>query len=171
MKLFVCMACLFLFVVFAPAQKISLQQFKNWKPRNIGPAGMSGRVTAVDVVVNNPDVWYIGAASGGVWKTENAGASWAPVFDDQPTLNIGSLAIQQSNPNVVWAGTGEGNPRNSINIGEGIYKTMDGGKTWRRMGLEKTRNIHRILIDPTNADVVYAGAIGNPYDEHPSTLR
>jgi len=149
------------------AQKVSLDDFKNWKPRNIGPAGMSGRVTAVDVVLNNPEVWYVGAASGGVWKTQNAGASWQSLFDDQLTLNIGSLAIQQSNPNIVWAGTGEGNPRNSLNIGEGIYKTLDGGKTWKKMGLEKTRNIHRIIIDPTNPDVVYAGVIGNPFDEHP----
>jgi photosystem II stability/assembly factor-like uncharacterized protein len=149
------------------AQKVSLDQFKNWKPRNIGPAGMSGRITAIDVVVKNPDTWYVGAASGGVWKTTNSGASWTPVFDEQPTLNIGSLAIQQSNPNVVWVGTGEGNPRNSLNIGEGIYKSLDGGKTWKRMGLEKTRNIHRVVIDPTNPDVVYAAAIGNPYGEHP----
>lgn len=151
----------------ATAQKVSLEQFKNWKPRNIGPAGMSGRVTAIDVVVSQPDVWYIGAASGGVWKTENAGASWTPVFDEQPTLNIGSIAIQQSNPNIIWVGTGEGNPRNSLNIGEGIYKSLDGGKTWRRMGLEKTRNIHRVVIDPVNPNIVFAAAIGNPYAEHP----
>ena len=119
------------------AQKISLDQFKNWTPRNIGPAGMSGRITAIDVVIKHPDTWYLGAASGGVWKTENAGASWTPVFDEQPTLNIGSLAIQQNIPSVVWVGTGEGNPRNSLNIGEGIYRTLDGGKTWKRMGLEK----------------------------------
>lgn len=148
------------------AQKISLDQLKNWKPRNIGPAGMSGRVTAIDAVVSNPDIWYVGAASGGVWKTENSGASWKAVFDDQLNINIGSIAIQQSNPNVVWVGTGEGNPRNSINIGEGIFKTMDGGKTWKRMGLEKTRNIHRVVIDPINPDIVYAGAIGNPYAAH-----
>jgi photosystem II stability/assembly factor-like uncharacterized protein len=149
------------------AQNISLDQLKNLKPRNIGPAGMSGRITAIDVVVNQPDTWYIGAASGGVWKTTNAGALWTPVFDDQPTLNIGSIAIQQSNPNIVWVGTGEGNPRNSLNLGEGIYKSMDAGKTWKRMGLEKTRNLHRILIDPTNPNTVYAAAIGNPYAEHP----
>lgn len=149
------------------AQKVSLDAFKNWKPRNIGPAGMSGRVTSIDVIVNKPNTWYIGAASGGVWKTENAGANWVPVFDDQPNLNIGSVAIQQSNPNVVWVGTGEGNPRNSLNIGEGIYKSLDGGKTWKRMGLEKTRNIHRVIIDPSNANIVYAAAIGNPYAEHP----
>ncbi|TCZ65769.1 WD40/YVTN/BNR-like repeat-containing protein [Flaviaesturariibacter aridisoli] len=151
----------------ATAQKATLTQFKSWKPRNIGPSSMSGRVTCIDVVNSNQDVWYIGAASGGVWKTTNAGGSWTPLFDEQPTLNIGSIAIQQSNPNVVWVGTGEGNPRNSINIGEGIYKTLDGGRSWKRMGLEKTRNIHRILIDPSNPDVVYAGVIGNPYAEHP----
>src|SRR5437868_3994702 len=111
------------------SQKISLDQFKNLKPRSIGPAGMSGRVTSIDALYTNTDLVYIGTASGGVWKTENAGASWQPVFDDQPTLNIGAVAIQQSNHSVVWAGTGEGNPPNSINIGEGIYKTMDAGKT------------------------------------------
>ena len=120
------------------AQKVSLEQFKNWKPRNIGPAGMSGRVTSVDVVHNDPDTWVIGAASGGVWKTENAGANWTPLFDDQPTLNIGSIAIQQSNPNVIWAGTGEGNPRNSMSVGNGIYKSVDGGRTWQHLGLEKS---------------------------------
>lgn len=154
-------------VLSLSAQKVSLDQFKNWKPRNIGPAGMSGRITAIDVVVADPDTWYVGSASGGVWKTTNGGASWTSVFDEQPTLNIGSVAIQQSNPNIIWVGTGEGNPRNSLNIGEGIYKSMDGGKTWRRMGLEKTRNIHRVVIDPTNPNVVYAGVIGNPYAEHP----
>jgi photosystem II stability/assembly factor-like uncharacterized protein len=149
------------------AQNVTIDQLKAMKIRNIGPAGMSGRVTSVDVVHSNQDIWYIGAASGGVWKTTNAGASWTSLFDEQPTLNIGSIAIQQSNPSVIWAGTGEGNPRNSINIGEGIYKSLDGGRTWKRMGLEKTRNLHRILIDPNNPDVVYAAAIGNPYAEHP----
>jgi photosystem II stability/assembly factor-like uncharacterized protein len=128
---------------------------------------MSGRITAVDAVVNNPNIIYLGSASGGIWKTDNGGAKWSAVFDDQPLQNIGSIAIQQTNPSIVWAGTGEGNPRNSINLGEGIYKSLDAGKTWKRMGLEKTRNIHRILIDPNQPDVVYAGAIGNPYAEHP----
>ncbi len=144
-----------------------INQFKNWKPRNIGPSGMSGRITAIDAVIDNPSTIYIGAASGGVWKTDNGGAGWKPVFDEQPILNIGSIAIQQSNPNVVWVGTGEGNPRNSINIGEGIYKTLDAGKTWQKMGLEKTRNIHRVIIDPVNPNTVYAGAIGNPYAPNP----
>src|SRR5260221_4112987 len=149
------------------AQKISLDQFKNWKPRNIGPSGMSGRIVTIDVVVDNPNIIYLGAASGGVWKTENSGNSWTPVFDEQPIQNIGSLAIQQSNPNIIWVGTGEGNTRNSLNIGEGVYKSLDAGKTWKRMGLEKTRNIHRVIIDPVNPNTVYLAAIGNPYSEHP----
>ena len=149
------------------AQKFSPDQFKNIKPRSIGPAGMSGRITAIDALHTNPDLIYLGTASGGVWKTENSGSSWQSVFDEQPNLNIGAVAIQQSNPSVVWVGTGEGNPRNSINIGGGIYKTMDGGKSWKMLGLEKTKNIHRIIIDPNDPNTVYAGAIGNPYGIHP----
>ncbi|MBL7747333.1 MAG: hypothetical protein JNM19_07910, partial [Chitinophagaceae bacterium] len=155
-----------LYAFSATAQKISLSQFKNWKPRNIGPAGMSGRVTAIDAIVNNPNTIYVGAASGGVWKTENSGHSWTPVFDEQPIQNIGAIAIQQSNPSVVWVGTGEGNPRNSLNLGAGIYRTLDAGKTWKKMGLDKTVCIHRIVIDPSNANTIYAAAIGNPYAEH-----
>ena len=152
----------------ATTDKVDINKvFKDWKPRNIGPASMSGRVTTIDAEVANPNHIWIGAASGGVWKTSNAGVSWTPVFDEQPILNIGALAIQQSNPSVVWVGTGEGNPRNSVSLGEGIYKSLDGGKTWKCMGLEKTRNIHRIIIDPTNPDVVYAGVIGNPFVPHP----
>jgi photosystem II stability/assembly factor-like uncharacterized protein len=141
--------------------------FNNWKPRNIGPASMSGRITAIDASHADPNLIYVGAASGGVWKTTNSGASWEPVFDDQPIQNIGSIAIQQNNPAVVWAGTGEGNPRNSVSLGGGIYKTLDGGKTWSSMGLQETSNIHRILINPQQPDVVYAGAIGNPFKAHP----
>src|SRR5688572_4891969 len=150
------------------AQQVKLDQhFKNWKPRCIGPSGMSGRITAIDALADDPNHIWLGSASGGVWKTESGGAKWTPVFDEQPIINIGSIAIQQNNPSIVWVGTGEGNPRNSINIGEGMFKTLDGGKTWKRVGLEKTRNIHRILIDPSNPNTVYAGVIGNPYAQHP----
>ncbi len=148
-------------------RQVSLDQFKNMKPRNIGPAGMSGRVTSIDAVYSNPDIIYLGTASGGVWKTENSGTTWKPIFDDQSIINIGSLAIQQSNPSVLWVGTGEGNPRNSLNIGDGIFKSLDAGITWKRMGLEKTKNIHRIIIDPNDPNTIYVGAIGNPYANHP----
>lgn len=161
------LSCTFCFL-FVQSQQVDLaKQFKNLKPRNIGPAGMSGRVTAIDAVWTNPNIIFLGTASGGVWKTENGGGSWSPVFDEQPIQNIGAVAITQSNPNVVWVGTGEGNPRNSVSLGEGIYKSLDGGKTWKCLGLQKTRNIHRIIIDPNNPDVVYVGVMGNPFAEHP----
>ncbi|SCY09285.1 Sortilin, neurotensin receptor 3 [Nonlabens sp. Hel1_33_55] len=149
------------------SQKLDLDLVKNMKPRNIGPGGMSGRVTAIDVVESNPDIIYAGTASGGLWKSESGGIKWEPIFDDQVTASIGAVAIQQSNPSVIWAGTGEGNPRNSLNGGYGIFKSLDGGKSWQSMGLEKTRHIHRVVIDPSNPDVVYAAAIGSPWGEHP----
>lgn len=151
----------------ALSQKLDLDLVKDLEPRNIGPGGMSGRVTTIDVVESNPDIMYAGTASGGVWKSESGGIKWEPIFDDQVTASIGAVAIQQSNPSVIWAGTGEGNPRNSLNGGYGIFKSLDAGKTWKSMGLEKTRHIHRVVIDPTNPDVVYAAAIGSPWGEHP----
>ncbi|MBL0146654.1 MAG: hypothetical protein IPP48_13855 [Chitinophagaceae bacterium] len=101
-----------------------------------------------------------------MWKTDNAGNSWKPVFDEQPIQNIGSIAICQANPSIIWVGTGEGNPRNSVSLGEGIFKSLDAGKTWKCMGLQKTKNIHRVIIDPTNPNIVYAGVIGNPFGMH-----
>ncbi|KAA6435640.1 hypothetical protein ACD591_01875 [Rufibacter glacialis] len=151
----------------AQAQTLPMNHFNQMKARSIGPGVMSGRVTAIDAVVSNPDIMYVGAASGGVWKSENGGTTFTPVFDEQPNINIGAIAVQQSNPSVVWVGTGEGNPRNSVNMGNGIYKSIDGGRTWKHLGLDKSFNIHRILIDPSNPDVVYAGVIGLPFGEHP----
>ena len=149
------------------AQEINPKWMEGVAPRNIGPGGMSGRVTTIDVVNSDSDVMYVGTASGGVWKSTSGGVTWNPIFDNQVTASIGAIAIQQSNPDVLWVGTGEGNPRNSLNGGYGIYKSLDAGKTWIAMGLEKTRNIHRIIIDPTNSEVVYVAAIGSPWGEHP----
>ncbi|MEM7486734.1 MAG: hypothetical protein AAF348_16115, partial [Bacteroidota bacterium] len=149
------------------AQDFSMDLVQDMKPRNIGPAGMSGRVTSIDVVHSNPDIMYVGTASGGLWKSSSGGITWEPIFDEEVTASIGAVAIQQSNPSVIWVGTGEGNPRNSLNGGYGIYKSLNGGKTWKSMGLEKTRHIHRVIIDPTDPDVVYVGAIGSPWGEHP----
>ncbi|MEQ9403509.1 MAG: hypothetical protein RIM99_07990 [Cyclobacteriaceae bacterium] len=148
------------------AQKLDMEALKNMSPRGIGPAGMSGRVTAIDVVTDDPDVMYVGAASGGVWKSTSGGIKWEPIFDDQSTASIGAIAIQQSNPSVIWVGTGEGNPRNSLNGGDGVYRSLDGGKNWKKMGLEKTRHIHRIIIHPDDPNTVYVGAIGSPWGEH-----
>ena len=157
--LFICTAALF-------GQKLNMDLVKNLKPRNIGPGGMSGRVTSIDVVHSNPDIIYVGTASGGVWKSTSGGIKWTPIFEKEITASIGAVAIQQSNPSVIWVGTGEGNPRNSLNGGYGIYRSLDAGKTWQLMGLEKTRHIHRIIVDPSNPNVVYAGAIGSPWGEH-----
>ena len=149
------------------AQPVPVDLLKNMTARSIGPAGMSGRVTAIDAVNSQPDVIYVGTASGGLWKSTSGGIDWKPVFDDQKVMSIGAIAIQQSNPDIIWVGTGEGNPRNSLNGGYGIYRSLDGGRSWQLMGLEKTRHIHRIVIDPSDPNTVYAGAIGSPWGEHP----
>ena len=155
------------FVQVFIAQDISMDLFKNYTPRNIGPGGMSGRVTSIDVVNDQPEIMYVGTASGGLWKSTSGGTAWEPIFDKELTASIGAVAIQQSNPSVIWVGTGEGNPRNSLNGGYGIYKSLDGGKNWMAMGLEKTRHIHRIIVHPTNPDIVFVAAIGSPWGEHP----
>ena len=148
-------------------QEFNMDLVQDLKPRNIGPGGMSGRVTAIDVVHQEPDIMYVGTASGGLWKSTSGGIKWEPVFDEERTGSIGAVAIQQSNPSVIWVGTGEGNPRNSLNGGFGVYRSLDGGKNWQAMGLENTRHIHRIVIDPTDPKTVYVGAIGSPWGEHP----
>lgn len=151
----------FPFLLFS--QPLNLEHFKEIKPRNIGPAGMSGRVTAIDVVLSQPDVIYIGAASGGIWRSTSGGIDWEPVFDEAPLQSIGSIKINQNNPAEIWAGTGEGNPRNSQNSGEGIYKSIDGGKNWKRMGLENSRTIHRIILHRDDPATVFAGVTGSAW--------
>jgi photosystem II stability/assembly factor-like uncharacterized protein len=155
-----------MFTALLCAQKVDMDLFKGIRPRNIGPGGMSGRVTAFAVDTRNENVFYVGTASGGLWKTVNAGTTFTPVFDNEAVASIGALAIDPLRPDIIWAGTGEGNPRNSVTGGYGIYKSIDGGLTWKCMGLELTRYIHRIIIDPVNPDIIYAGAIGNPWAPH-----
>lgn len=163
--LFIAFAALLAFPVFG--QKLSMEKLAGLKARSIGPSGMSGRITAIDAIETNPNVIYVGSASGGVWKSESGGLEWTPLFDKEAVSSIGALDIYQANPDIIWVGTGEGNPRNSLNSGAGVYRSIDGGKTWELKGLEKTRNIHRIIIDPTNSDIVYVGAIGSPWGPHP----
>ncbi|MCF6182748.1 hypothetical protein [Lutibacter sp.] len=149
------------------SQQFDIAKFKGLKTRSIGPAGMSGRITAIDVVIKNTDIMYIGSASGGVWKSESGGVDWKPIFDKYGPMSIGAIAIQQSNPDVIWVGTGEGNPRNSVSSGYGLYKSLDAGLTWKLVGLEKTRNIQKIIIDKTNPNIIYVGAIGSSWGAHP----
>lgn len=147
--------------------QIDTSLFGNWSARSIGPAGMSGRVAAIDAVPSDPAVIYVGAATGGVWKSTNGGISWRPIFDDQPASSIGAIAIQHSNPNVVWVGTGESNVRNSAGVGRGVYKSIDAGATWKFVGLEKTHLISKIIIHPMNPDIVYVAALGTMWGENP----
>lgn len=147
-------------------QKIDFTKMESMKPRNIGPANMSGRVTSIDVVRNNPEIIYAGTASGGLWKSESGGIAWEPIFDGNLALSVGAVAVSQKNPDVVWVGTGEGNPRNSLTGGYGVYRSLDAGATWQLMGLEKTRNVHRIIIHPDDPNTVFIGAIGSPWGDH-----
>lgn len=159
-------AILLLFTPKLQAQKTDkapgyFEHFEAIQPRSIGPAGMSGRITAIDVNPNNKDIIFAGAASGGVWRSKNGGIDWKPVFDDENTAAIGAIAISDANPSIIWVGTGEGNPRNSANYGGGIYRSLDGGDTWKLMGLENTRAIHRVIIHPNNPDIIWVGAFGS----------
>ncbi|MGH9415640.1 MAG: WD40/YVTN/BNR-like repeat-containing protein [Terriglobales bacterium] len=133
--------------------------------RYIGPPG--NRTDAVAGVAGNPLIFYAGAASGGVFKTTDGGETWAPMFDAEPVQSIGALAVARSNPNIVWAGTGESFIRSDISIGDGIYKSTDAGVTWRHMGLDQTGRIGRIVINPRDPDVVLACAQGNDYGPQP----
>ena len=144
----------------AAAQSLDTTKLAGIQPRAIGPAGMSGRVTAIDVSPTDKDVWYVGTGSGGLWKTTNGGTTFNPIFDDQPATSIGDVTVHPDNPDVIWVGTGEGNPRNSATGGHGVFKSIDGGETWTHLGLEDTRSIHRLLVHPDNPDVAYAGAQG-----------
>ena len=133
--------------------------------RYIGPVG--NRVTSVVGIPGQPNIYYVGAASGGIFKTTDGGTHWDPIFDDQPVSSIGALAIAPSDPNIVWAGTGEPWIRSHISVGQGIYKSTDAGKTWTLMGLEKTGRISRIVIDPRNPDIVLTCALGHAYGPQP----
>lgn len=147
------------------SQQLNMERFKNMKPRNIGPAATSGRVTAIDAVHGNPSTIYAGTASGGIWKSEGGGVSWQPVFDQENTASIGAIAINQTNTNEIWVGTGEGNPRNSQSNGNGVYRSIDGGRSWKHMGLAATSNIHRIIIHKDNPNVIYVSALGTAWGD------
>ena len=135
--------------------------------REIGPALMGGRISSLEVVESKPQVFYLGTGTGGLWKTENHGTSWTPLFDDQPTSTIGDVAIDQANPNLVWVGTGEPQNRQSSPWGNGVYKSTDGGTTWSHMGLEATKHIGRVLIHPRDPETVYVAAVGDLWGPNP----
>ncbi len=143
------------------AQEITPEIYSSLRYRHIGPPG--NRTSAVCGVPGDPLVYYIGAASGGIWKSIDGGTTWFPIFDDQKSQSIGALAIAPSDPNVVWAGTGEAFIRSNISIGDGVYRSTDAGKTWKHMGLDKTGRIGRVAIDAHNPDIVFVAALGHCY--------
>lgn len=129
--------------------------------RSIGPASMGGRIDDFAVVESDPSIIYMGFATGGVWKTVNNGTTWTPIFDTYPVSSIGALAVDQRNPSIVWVGTGEANNRQSSSFGDGIYKSVDAGKTFVNVGLKDTQSIARVVIDPKDSNVVYVAAVGH----------
>jgi photosystem II stability/assembly factor-like uncharacterized protein len=147
------------------AQDISSEAYGRLRFRHIGPVG--NRTISVAGIPGDETTYYVGAASGGIWKTEDAGLSWKPIFDDGPVHAIGALAVAPADPKIVWAGTGETFIRSNVSIGNGIWKSTDGGTTWKHSGLEGTGRIGRVIVHPVNPDVVYAAALGHGYAPQP----
>ena len=154
-----------LYLVGAQQTQINPDVYSQLQFRYIGPVG--NRATAVASVAGNANVYYVGAASGGIFKSTDGGIHWDPIFDSQDVSSIGSLAVAASDPNIVWAGTGESYIRSHISVGNGIYKSVDAGKTWSRTGLEKTGRISNVVIDPHDPDIVLACALGHAYGPQP----
>src|SRR5512144_3213393 len=130
--------------------------------RMVGPF-RGGRTRAAAGVASQPNVFYIAQVNGGVWKTDDYGRTWLPIFDDQPTQSIGAIAVAPSDPNIVYAGSGEGLHRPDLSVGDGIYKSTDAGKTWKHVGLADAQQIPQIVVDPTNPNRVFAAVLGHPY--------
>jgi len=135
--------------------------------RSIGPAGMSGRIGAIDALASNPNIIYVAAATGGLWKSVDGGLTWKPLMDRQPVSSFGAVAINQSHPDIVWVGSGEDNVRNSCGVGRGVFRTLDGGDSWDHVGLEKTEHISRIVLHPYDPDIAYVAATGTLWGESP----
>jgi photosystem II stability/assembly factor-like uncharacterized protein len=153
---------LLLTVGISPAQQSDQRLYQNMRWRCIGPF-RAGRTVGATGVADQPNLFYIGVNNGGVWKTDDYGRTWRPIFDDQPTGSIGDLAVAQSNPNIIYVGSGEGLQRPDLSTGNGIYKSTDGGATWRNMGLGNAQQIGSVIVDPKDANRVFVAALGHPY--------
>jgi len=164
---------LFIFALLAPITLVISGQavadesdlYKGMSARAIGPGTMSGRISAIDVVNSDPSHIYVASASGGVWHSTDSGTTWTPIFDDGPVASMGAIAINQSNPDIIWLGTGEGAVRNSVSIGNGMYKSMDAGKTWSYLGLPESEHINRIALHPNDPDIAWVAAMGRLWSD------
>jgi photosystem II stability/assembly factor-like uncharacterized protein len=162
---FFALLCLLLTITISnsiQAQRIRSDLFQGMKWRMIGPF-RGGRTVGATGVPGQPNVFYIGVNNGGVWKTTDYGQTWKPIFDDQPTGSIGALAVAPSNSQIIYVGSGEGLQRPDLSTGDGIYRSADGGKTWRHLGLRNAQQIGAILVDPRDSNLVYVAALGHPY--------
>jgi len=166
LTLFTALVGLLLMASNIGAQQLDPGLYSGLRWRMIGPF-RGGRINAVSGAVGQPDTFYFGSVGGGVWKTLNAGRTWIPVFDANNVASIGAIGVAPSNPNVVYVGTGEADMRDSIAFGDGIYKSADAGKTWKHIGLENTKQIGRIIVDPKNPNTVFVAALGNAYGPNP----
>lgn len=162
-KFFTALACLLVILAFGQDENKSLLEktsFSGLKLRSVGPALTSGRIADLAVNPNNHNEYYVAVASGGVWKTSNHGITFSPIFDSQSSYSIGCVTIDPNNENVVWVGSGENNGQRSVAYGDGVYKSEDGGASWKNMGLKSSEHIGMITIDPNNSDIVYVAAVG-----------
>src|SRR5882724_2705796 len=151
-------ACAYL----SPAQQINPDLYKGLRWRSVGPF-RGGRTRAVAGVPVKPNVFYMAQVNGGVWKTSDFGRTWTPIFDDQPTGSIGSIAVALSDPNIIYVGSGEGLARPDLSVGDGIYKSTDAGRTWTHLGLRDGQQIPYILVDPRDANKLFVAVLGHPY--------
>ena len=145
----------------AQGARLTSDLLRGFKFRSIGPAVTSGRIHDVEALVNDPSTIYLATASGGIWKTTNNGTTWTPIFDNQAVSTFGDIGIAASNPDIIYAGTGEQNNRQSTSWGNGVYRSTDAGATWSHLGLEQTRHIGEVIVHPTDPDIVYVAALGN----------
>jgi photosystem II stability/assembly factor-like uncharacterized protein len=145
-----------------PPGTIDEKLFNGMRWRQVGPF-RGGRALAIEGVVGEPDTYYFGAVAGGVWKTTDGGANWTPLFDKAPISSIGALAVAPSDHNVVYVGTGEAAIRGNTTYGTGVFKSIDGGKTWENVGLKDTRQIGALIVDPRNENVVLVAALGHAF--------
>src|SRR5579863_5475263 len=160
------LAALFISASIVLAQP-DLNSLKELKYRSIGPF-RGGRVDTVTGVTSQPNVYYFGATGGGVWKTTDGGASWQPISDGQlKTGSVGSIAVSESDPNVLYVGMGEPDIRGNASYGDGVYKSTDAGKTWKHAGLEATEQIGAVRIHPKNPDIVFVAALGHQFGPNP----
>ncbi|MFY9549601.1 MAG: glycoside hydrolase, partial [Thermoanaerobaculia bacterium] len=157
-----CLVALIGPVAGARSQPFDPKLFAEMRWRMIGPF-RGGRTVAATGVPGQPNLFYVGVNNGGVWKTTDSGRAWTPIFDEQPTGSIGALAVAPSDPNVVYVGSGEGLQRPDLSTGDGVYKSSDGGKSWKQMGLSDGQQIGAILVDPRDPEHVFVAVLGHPY--------